>query len=169
MCKISVSSMDEKSVLNEIEAYSVPFISANSSAQYFDKTEMSEIFGIPDSEIHREPGPIDLLIGINEPTVHEARDEETRFVDKLALRKSILGYIIYGTDTVEKSKSHFGNIMYSESDIKRFWETEQFGVQINWCCQLRRPGEKLKTALEKKEESEIRSTARQVGNQAIGR
>ncbi|XP_074648990.1 uncharacterized protein LOC141904310 [Tubulanus polymorphus] len=48
--------------------------------------------------------------------------------------------------------------------MSRFWETEEMGVCLNWCCQERQLGEKIKTAIEGKEELEIRSSAIRIGN-----
>ena len=59
-------------------------------------SEIAKIFNIPRHELHRNPGPVDLLVGINYPHFHAG---ETKVMKKLAVRRSPLRWVVFGAGT----------------------------------------------------------------------
>ena len=81
-----------------IEAVGMPQVSHDTTTINID--QVSEMFGPSKSEVHRKPGPIDILVGINYPNFHTG---ETKVKDGLVARKSPLGCVIFGPNSQSSS------------------------------------------------------------------
>lgn len=95
--------------------------------------EISRIFNIPRQKLHRNPGPVDLLVGINYPQFHAG---ETKITEKLAVRKSPLGWVVFGagTEGITIRDKHVLHVrLTSAINLTDFWETESMGVASSSC------------------------------------
>ena len=94
--------------------------------------QISQHFSLPISEIHREKGSVDILIGIDNAKMHIG---ETREVGNLVARHSPLGWVIFGPTPGGHAKS--SRILHvslsSPVDMTDFWTTEAMGVATKVC------------------------------------
>ena len=94
---------------------------------------ISDVFGIPVSQLKRKFGPVDLLIGINHPQFHVG---ETRIKNGLAVRKSPLGWVVFGVNdqqTQQRATQVMNVRLATPIDLAEFWKTESMGVAISPC------------------------------------
>ena len=90
--KVPVSTHDGKRI-QVVQAVGIPHISDDMT--HVNLNRISDTFAIPIDQLKRKSGPIDLLIGINHPHFHVG---EIRVKDGLAVRKSPLGWVVFGED-----------------------------------------------------------------------
>ena len=131
--KVPVYNSDGKRV-QIVQAVGIAQISEDSPNGTI--SEVSKIFDIPISMLKRKVGPVDLLIGINYPQFHAG---ETKIKKNLAVRKSPLGWVVFGTDSKELTFQN-NNVLHVRLappvDLTDFWKTESMGVSPSLCnCQ----------------------------------
>jgi hypothetical protein len=130
-----------------VSVVGIPKIS--DSMNSIDIQGCAQVLGIDCKSIRRNAGPIDILLGVENPVFH---DGPLTTVNGLSCRQTILGPVLFG-DTSNSSDSTFG-VDGSESsrplhhatlhtaelklaepvDLSRFWDCETMGVAINPCC-----------------------------------
>ena len=109
----------------DISAVGIPCV--NDDVEYFDVSNYENQFGIT---LKRGHGPIDLLIGVNHPHIH---DGETKHTQNIIARHSPLGWLIFGTTGQQSS---MGSCVFTVSvpvDLSDFWTTESMGVSVKPC------------------------------------
>ena len=89
--EVRIRSLENRSA-HVVKAIGIPSISNNTSTVNFD--EMARVFGITKSKFWRNDGPVDVLIGIDNPLLHTG---ETRQRKSLIARHSPLGWVLFGT------------------------------------------------------------------------
>ncbi|XP_030845028.1 uncharacterized protein LOC115918187 [Strongylocentrotus purpuratus] len=97
--KVPVKAVDGNSPTYMIRAVALPFIS---DVDEVDVKEIAEVLKIDHQSIHRRGGDIDLLIGIDHPTLHTGR---TRQAEKLVARKSPIGWVVFGPNQSSSATS----------------------------------------------------------------
>ena len=122
---------DSGRMIQTIQAVGIPQISEEPAGK--NVNHISRVLGIPEEKLHRNAGPIDLLIGVNYPRFHVG---ETRVKDGLVNRKSPLGRVIFGSnshDALPEAK-HVLHVRLAEPvDLTEFWKTESMGVSVSPC------------------------------------
>ena len=130
MYKVPIYASNGK-LIQTIEAVSIPQISQDTAT--INSDQVSEMFSLPKNEVHRKPGPIDILIGINYPSFHTS---ETRVKNGLAVRKSPLGWVVFGVKS-QGSSAETKPVLHVRFappvDISEFWKTETMGVSVSPC------------------------------------
>ena len=107
-----------------IEAMGMPQVSHDTTTINID--QVSEMFGLSKSEVHRKPGPIDILVGINYPNFHTG---ETKVKDGLVARRSPLGWVIFGANSQSSSSKQNKFFM---SDLPHQWISANSGKPNQW-------------------------------------
>ena len=128
--KVPVYNTDEHRI-QVIQAVGIAQISEGSPNGNLN--EISRIFNIPGKKLRRNPGPVDLLVGINYPQFHAG---ETKIMEKLAVRRSPLGWVVFGagTEGITIRNKHVLHVRLTSSiDLTDFWETESMGVASSSC------------------------------------
>ena len=143
-----------------VKAIGIPSISNNTSTVNLD--EMARVFGITKSKFWRNDGPVDVLIGIDNPLLHTG---ETRQRKSLIARHSPLGWVLFGTTPGRKEPAHqvfhIKTVTPPAVDMADFWSTESMRVTVKTCsCD----SEKL-SPIELQESKLIKASCRKVGNQ----
>ena len=128
--KVPIKGMDNKTKTHIISAVGIPSI--NDGVNDIQVEGIASHLHLKRTDIHRDKGPIDLLIGIDHPKFHGG---ETREGGTFTARKSPLGWVIFGADS--SNKTLHGSVMHvklaSPVNLTDFWETETMGVQYNDC------------------------------------
>lgn len=128
--KVPIRGLDKKASKYTITAVGIPSI--NDGVTDIKVDEIASHLHLRRTDIHRDNGPIDLLVGIDHPKFHGG---ETREGGTFTARKSPLGWVIFGADSSEKTLH--GSVMHvklaSPVNLSDFWETETMGVQYNDC------------------------------------
>ena len=86
------------------------------------------------SKFWRNDGPVDVLIGIDNPLLHTG---ETRQLKSLIARHSLLGWVLFGTTAGRNEPAHqvfhIKTVMLPAVDMADFWSTESMGVTVKTC------------------------------------
>ena len=157
--EVRIHSLENRSA-HMVKAIGIPSISNNTSTVNFD--EMARVFGITKSKFWRNDGPVDVLIGIDNPLLHTG---ETRQRKSLIARHSPLGWVLFGTTPGRKEPAHqvfhIKTVTPTAVDMADFWSTESKGLTVKTCsCD----SEKL-SPIELQEAKLIKASCRKVGNQ----
>lgn len=133
MYKLTLCTKNKVPV-QSIQAVGIPQISDEVTDVNVDI--IASKFNVPVSDLKREAGPIDVLVGINYPNLHVG---ETKVKDGLVLRKGPLGWVVFGVKEESSAEEH-KQVMHvrvaNPVDITEFWSTESMGVTIQPCtCQ----------------------------------
>ena len=128
--KVPIRSLDRNSRTHTVTAVGLPTI--NDGVTDIRVDEIASQLHLKKTDLHRNTGQIDLLIGINHPKFHGG---ETREGGTFTARKSPLGWVIFGADTSDRAER--GSVLHvklaSPVNLSDFWETETMGVQFNDC------------------------------------
>ena len=154
--KVNISPPDNKNKY-VVKAVSIPTISDDITA--IETKQIGKQLGLKD-RIHRGKGPVDILIGIDHPSMHTG---ETKQVGDLVARSSPLGWVIFGAKPGEIPRaSQIFHIKYTAPvDLSEFWSTESMGVAVRSC---QRTASKL-SPTEIEETRIIEDSCKKVGNQ----
>ena len=107
-----------------VKAVGIPHISDDISN--INIGEMAKRIGIPEVKIHRECGPIDMLIGIDHAYMHTG---DSKKVGNVVARHSPLGWIIFGAIPGLQQTSRIFHVQYTRPvDLTDFWTSEAMGV-----------------------------------------
>ena len=95
-------------------------------------SHLPQVLGVPNTRFRRGKGHVDLLIGIDYAHMHAG---ETRQVDHLLARKSLLGWVVFGGKPEQISDvTSILHVKYaSPIDLTDFWTTEAMGMAVNPC------------------------------------
>ena len=109
-----------------------------------------------------EDGPVDILIGIDNPTLHTG---ETRQRGELVARHSPLGWVLFGATSesgeISNRVFHIKTMMTPTVDMTDFWNTESMGVSVKAClCENTRL-----SPIEVKEAKIIEESCQKIGSQ----
>ena len=87
---------------------------------------MAKEIGITEEKIHRERGPIDILIGVDHAYMHTG---ESRKFGNVVARHSPLGWIVFGVMPGIQETSRVFHVQYARPvDLTDFWTSETMGV-----------------------------------------
>ena len=115
-----------------VKAIGIPSISNNTSTVNLD--EMARVFGITKSKFWRNDGPVDVLIGIDNPLLHTGETSQRK---SLIARHSPLGWVLFGTTPGRKEPAHqvfhIKTVTPPAVDMADFWSTESRGVTVKTC------------------------------------
>ena len=141
-----------------VKAIGIPVISDN--IRGVNTARLPEMFGLQTEKFRRGNGPVDLLIGIDYAFMHSG---ETKQVDRLMVRQSPLGWVIFGARPGENCDAiSILHVKYAKPvDLAVFWTTEAMGVNVKPCVCI---ADKLSQA-EKEEARVIEESCVKVGNQ----
>ena len=120
-----------------IAAIGVPEITNIPRASEVILRKMESMLG---QTLSRGYGAVDVLIGVDYPEMHGG---ETRQVNGYLLRKSPLGWVIFGSSSETKQSPTVLHVKVTDrADLTQFWSTEEMGVRLPNCkC---RPSDDLK-------------------------
>lgn len=89
---------------------------------------MVEGIGLSETNIYREGGPIDLLIGIDYAYMHTG---DTKRVDNIVVRHSPLGWVMFGAAPSLQQTCKVFHVQYTKPvDLTDFWTSETMGVGV---------------------------------------
>jgi len=128
--EVRVRSLENRAT-HVIKAIGIPSISSDTPSVNFE--EIAKAFGISKSKIWRKDGPVDILVGIDNPMLHIG---ETRQQCDLVARHSPLGWVLFGATQGENVTSrvfHVKTLAPSTVDMVDFWSTELMGVSVIEC------------------------------------
>ena len=155
--RIRVRSVERNSV-HTVMAVGIPCISEDISE--IKLRDVAKRLGLSKAKLHRGSGPVDILVGIDHPVLHNG---ETKEVQNLVARNSPLGWVIFGISPGSESQvNKVYHVKFSSPvDITDFWKTESMGVDVKPCvCEA----DKL-SQIEREEDKIIEDSCEKVGNQ----
>ena len=117
-----------------ITAIGIPLISEDVEEISLD--EIARKFNLKKHDLHRDRGPIDILVGINYPRMHNGEVRELEASDYCA-RKSPVGWVVYGVTPLEGACMYNKAVLHMKLanpvDLTDFWTIEAEGVNIVLC------------------------------------
>ena len=157
--EVRICSLENRAT-HVIKAIGIPSISSDTSSVNFD--EIAKAFGISKSKFWRKDGPVDILVGIDNPMLHIG---ETRQQGDLVARHSPLGWVLFGATQGENEVTnrvfHIKTLVSPNVDMADFWSTESMEVSVKACsCE----SEKL-SPIEAQEGRIIEESCQKIGNQ----
>ena len=157
--EVRIRSLENRAT-HVIKAIGIPSISSNTSLVNYD--EICKAFGIRKEKFWRKDGPVDILIGIDNPTLHTG---ETRQRGDLVARHSPLGWVLFGATSgkweISNRVFHIKTMITPTVDMTDFWSTESMGVSVKAClCE----NTKL-SPIEVQEAKIIEESCQKIGNQ----
>ena len=150
--KVPVYKDGGRQLIQTIQAVGIPQISEDTPG--VDNNHVARVFGIPLNELHRDAGPVDLLIGINYPRFHVG---ETKVSEGLVARKGPLGWVVFGCNS-ENASPEVKQVLLvrlaTPIDLTDFWKTESMGVSVSPCtCEAAKMSQEERAELKLIEES----------------
>lgn len=169
--KIHIKSNDNH-VKYAVNVVSLPKIS--DSTTVIDMKTCAESFGVDIKKLRRDPGEIDLILGINNPRFH---DGEMMVNGSLALKHTVLGPVIFGDLPKSQNSGHScaaqgyhtcnlatSTKLSDKPDMSSFWEGDQMGVSLNPCCVRKSSNSKNLSPIDQREDTVIRESAKLCGD-----
>ena len=128
--EVRIRSLESR-ITHVIKAIGIPSINSTVNV---DTDRIAEAFGISKESLQRNDGPVDILVGIDNPVLHTG---ETRQHKQLIARHSPLGWVLFGaTQANGEVTNRVCHIKFSTLptvDMTDFWSTESMGVTVK-CC-----------------------------------
>ena len=154
--KVRIRSLENQSI-HTISAVGIPSISSDVSGIKLDG--IAEAFSLEKEKLRRESGPIDVLIGIDQPKLHVGT---TREAGNLIARYSPLGWVVFGATTEKCDVSQVFHVRCTDPiDMTDFWTTESMGMEGKTCsCE-----NKKLSPVEAYEAKIIEESCQKIGNQ----
>ena len=150
--KVPVYKEGGRQLIQTIQAVGIPQISEDTPG--VDNNHIARVFGIPLNELHRDAGPVDLLIGINYPRFHVG---ETKVSEGLVARKGPLSWVVFGCNSKNASpevKQVLLVRLATPIDLTDFWKTESMGVSVSPCtCEAAKMSQEERAELKLIEQS----------------
>ncbi|XP_028399264.1 uncharacterized protein LOC114522722 [Dendronephthya gigantea] len=155
MYRFQIRSLENQSI-HTIAAVGIPSISGDISGMKLDG--IAEAFNLEREKLRRENGPIDVLLGIDQPKLHTG---ETKEAGNLVARYSPLGWVVFGATSEKCDVSQVYHVKCSNPiDMTDFWTTESMGVEGNMCsCES-----KKLSPVEAYEAKIIEQSCKKIGN-----
>ena len=140
-----------------VKAVSIPFISEEIKGVHV--STLAKQFNLPKDIIRRGRGEVDLLIRNDHSYLHTGPIKQ---VDHLVVRRSPLGWVIFGSTPCDLNNTAFLLVKFSTPvDLSDFWTSEAMGAKIDPCvCDASKLHQ-----IDRDEKVIIEESARKIGDQ----